>query len=55
MHLSPTSRAPTLGHRNDVGGILEMSGRALGAEHEGRILTLLGMTGKDSEGEGERP
>lgn len=46
MHRSLTSRAPTLGHRNDVGGTLGMSGRALGAEHEGWILTLLGMTGK---------
>lgn len=55
MHRSPTSRAPTLGHSNDVGGILGMSGRALSAEHEGWILTLSGMTGKDSEGEGERP
>lgn len=55
MHRSLTSRAPTLGHRNDVGGTLGMSGRVLGAEHEGWILTLLGMTGKDSEREGERP
>lgn len=53
MHWSPTSRTPALGHRHDVGGTLEMSGRTLGAEHEGWILMLLGMTGKDSKG-GER-